>query len=191
MKPQPITKTTELREVTVGAALIAQPFLDEEIYKRAVILIISHDEYRTRGIILNKASSATIRTAFPGIVAEDSIYFGGPMVPEKITADHCISGIPEAKYLARGISIDGDPDCIQQLMRKEELDLEKIKFCAGVVEWGPGELEHELSQSDWWLSTISCHEVFEIPPEILWSNLLLQMDNVYGLIAALPDPSVN
>jgi putative transcriptional regulator len=191
MKQQPITKSTELHKVTVGSALIAQPFLPEEIYKRAVILIISHDENRTRGIIINKAGNTTIRSAFPGIAAEDSIYFGGPLAHKIITCIHCIDNIPGSDYLVPGISICGDTEYILEMMEKDEINLENIKFCAGVVEWNAGELNHELSEKKWWLTKISCHEVFNLPPEILWTNMLMQMENLYGFTAQLPDPSAN
>jgi putative transcriptional regulator len=191
MKLQPITKSTELHKITVGSALIAQPFQPEEIYKRSVILITSHDENGTRGVILNKASDTTIHRAFPGIEAEDSVYFGGPLVHTTMTFIHCHAGIPGAAYLAGGISIGGKAERIQQMIQQHKLDLEKIKFCAGLVQWKAGELDEELSQKNWWLSKITCGDVFNLPPEILWSSMLLQMHNYYSFTAHLPDPSAN
>jgi putative transcriptional regulator len=191
MKWQPVTKTTELYKVTVGSALIAQPFQSEEIYKRTVILITRHDENGTQGIIINKTSDTTIHVAFPGIPAEYSVYFGGPLSYKTMTFIHCHACIPGSAYLAHGISIGGKAERIQQMIKQDKLDLEKIKFCAGIVRWKAGELNEELLQNIWWLSKITCRDVFALPPEILWSTMLLQMHNLYGFTAHLPDPSAN
>ena len=76
MKSQTITKIKEVTKVNVGSVVIAQPFWKEDMYKRSVILITDHDAYRTRGIILNKASDITVHTALPQMNTADSIYFG-------------------------------------------------------------------------------------------------------------------
>jgi putative transcriptional regulator len=191
MKSQPITKTKEASKVTVGSVLIAQPFWNEDIYKRSVILITDHDAFRTRGIMINKTSAMTVHAALPEIDTDDSVYFGGPIAPGMITCVHGIQHIPEADYLGCGLFIGGDTEYITEVIGKNEIDLEKIKFCAGVVEWNAGELDHELTEKKWWISKITSHEVFDLPPEILWSELLMQMNNLYGFIAQACDLSLN
>jgi putative transcriptional regulator len=191
MKSQTITKTKEASKVTVGSVLIAQPFWNEEIYKRSVILITDHDAYRTRGIIINKASATTVHAALPEIDTDDAVYFGGPIASRMISCIHSIREIPEADYLGCGLFIGGDTEYILEMIAKDELDLEKIKFCAGVVEWNAGQLNEELAEKKWWVSKITSHELFDLPPETLWSSKVLQLGYVYGLIAHLPDPALN
>ena len=191
MKSQTITKTKEATKVTVGSVLIAQPFWKEDIYKRSIILITDHDAYRTRGIILNKASDITVHAALPEMNTADSIYYGGPIFPRMINCIHRMSEIPEADYLGCGLFIGGDIQHMQSMVENNEMDFEKIKFCAGVVEWNAGQLNYELSEKKWWVSKITASEVFDLPPEILWSTKLLQLGNLYGLLAQLPDPSSN
>jgi hypothetical protein len=51
-------------------------------------------------------------------------------------------------------------------------------------------IEAEMKENKWWVEKITAKELFESPPETLWSFKLLQTGNMYGLFAHIPDPSL-
>jgi putative transcriptional regulator len=191
MKARPDIKLKNSQHVTVGSVIIAQPFWGDEIYKRAVILITDHDANGSRGIIINKASTVHINEALPEINAQDPVYFGGPIASRMISYVHAIPTIPEADYLGNDLYLGGDPASLEDMIKDHEIDFEKIKFCAGIVEWNSGQLDYEINENKWWIAQLTADELFNSPPETLWSYKLLQSGNMYGLFAHIPDPSLS
>jgi putative transcriptional regulator len=170
---------------------LAQPFWQNEIYIRAVILITDHDAGGSRGIIINKESTLHIKEALPEINADDPLYFGGPIAARVISYIHSIPEIPEADYLGNGLYFGGDPVSLEEMVNDHEVNFEKIKFCAGTVIWSAGQLDYEIKEKRWWVAELNASELFDSPAEKLWSLKLLQAGNQYGLFANVPDPSLN
>src|SRR5882724_36864 len=141
MKSRPDIKLKSSLKVTVGSVILAQPFWEDEIYKRAVILITDHDANGTRGIIINKASTVHINEALPEINAQDPVYFGGPIASRMISYIHTI------------------PAILEEMIKEHEIDFEKIKFCAGIVEWNAGQLEYEINENKWWVAKLTADEL--------------------------------
>ena len=104
---------------------------------------------------------------------------------------HSIPAIPEADYLGNDLYLGGDPASLEEMINENEIDFNKIKFCAGIVEWSSGQLEYELNENKWWLGKLTSDELFTSSPESLWSYKLLQSGNLYGLFAHILDPSLN
>jgi putative transcriptional regulator len=178
----------EPKEVNIGGILIAKPFWDEEAYKRSVVLVTEHDADGSRGIIINKETTVTVREALPDIDSSMYIYFGGPASSRMISYIHMIPQIPDADYMGRGIYLGGSPEMMQEMVTQNKIDFKKIIFCAGVVKWEPGELQKEIDENRWWVSKITADELFNSEAGTLWSLLLLKMENLYGLFAHIPDP---
>ena len=132
-----------------------------------------------------------IKEALPEINAEDPVYFGGPIASRMISYVHSIPAIPEADYLGNDLYLGGDPSSLEEMIQEHEIDFEKIKFCAGLVEWSSGQLAYEIKENKWWVNSINAKELFDSPADMLWSYKLLQTGNIYGLFAHIPDPALN
>lgn len=78
MKPRKFIKTKKSQNVDVGSLLIAQPFWQDERYKRSVIYVINHDHAGTTGIIINKLSTLNVKEALPAITKNLPLHYGGP-----------------------------------------------------------------------------------------------------------------
>ena len=69
--------------------------------------------------------------------------------------------------------------------------LKNFRFYAGLVQWGAGQLEQELTDEKWWINETNLNEVMEIAIEDLWGEKLLEDRNLYGLFYSYPDPSMS
>ena len=63
-----------------GKILIANPFLQDPIFERSVILMVEHNDEGAMGFILNQPTGITIGEAFKQIKScEFPVYYGGPI----------------------------------------------------------------------------------------------------------------
>ncbi|HLG33857.1 MAG TPA: YqgE/AlgH family protein [Bacteroidia bacterium] len=192
MKPKKVIET-KFSRIKAGSVLIAQPCWKEPDYKRAIILITDYSAHAARGIIINKASNIHVYDLMdePGLRIDKMLYYGGSESMEIISYIHNIPFIPEADYFGNGIYFGGDPISVEELIKENRIDLDKMKFFAGSTAWSSGELEHEIANNRWWVSDISSRELFYSVPEKLWTQKLMLNGNMFGLFAEEFDPSLS
>lgn len=187
----PYSKAKRPKDVRMGSILIAQPFWDDEKYKRAVILILETGVDGSKGIILNKHSTLMIREALPELNIPLPLFYGGPFNPEIISFLHADVNFPESFHLGHGIQFDGSYDYLLNEIQQQLMPLNKIRFYSGFVQWKSGQLEAELAENKWWTSTIGASGLFSINAEKLWVDQHLMNGSSYGLLQDLPDPLMN
>src|SRR5690349_11885038 len=69
MNSRKIVKTKRRRDADVGSILIAQPFWQDDKYRRSVVLVLNHDNVGTSGLILNKPTTLFVSEVLPQIHA--------------------------------------------------------------------------------------------------------------------------
>jgi putative transcriptional regulator len=173
-------------QLQTGTILLAQPFWQEETYKRSVVLIVKHDDEGTTGIILNKLSNLAVNDALPDLEFSQPLYYGGPMGKEYISYIHGKGSLDNSLPVSQTLNIGGDLDDLE-----DEIRVKAIKFFAGFVQWGPHELDDELKDNKWWVSHIEFHELFLLPLDKLWQYKLLAAGHIYGIFQECPDPYLN
>src|SRR4051794_38528336 len=87
----------ENASVEVGSILLAQPFWQEQDYRRSVIIILDHDKWGSTGIILNKLSNLNVQDVLSEFDLYHPIYYGGPHKTDMITYIHNYNSLPDAK----------------------------------------------------------------------------------------------
>jgi putative transcriptional regulator len=176
---------------TLGSILLAQPFWNEERYKRSVIMLLEHNEHGSKGIIVNKLSTLDMNEALPELEVDLPLYYGGPSNPEIISFIHNYFSMKESFPLGNELYFDGNYEELQERIRNKRIDLKRIKFFSGFVEWNRGELEQELEKKKWWVSSLMSKEFFTTSYDELWKYKLLMDGHIYGLMEELPDPAQN
>jgi len=178
-------------KLAFSTVLIAQPFWQDEKYKRSVILLIDHTSAGSTGIILNKLSNLCVNDVVSDLSLGSPLYFGGPMSLETMSFMHSNSGLSGSTYLGKDLYLNGNFDELIQMINDKVIRPGKIKFFSGYVSWRPGELEAEIRDQQWWTSKITAHELFSASPDDLWTYELLLNGNIYGLLNEFPDPGMN
>jgi putative transcriptional regulator len=175
-----------------GQLLIAAPALVDPNFRRTVVLVGEHSEEGALGVVLNRATEATVDEAVPELTAlvesTDPVHVGGPVQPAAIVvlADFVDPDRAGALVLdsVGFLPAEVDPDELGELRR--------ARVFAGYAGWGPGQLDVELDEGSWIVEPALAEDVFTADPEELWSDVLRRKGGPYGVLALMPhDPSLN
>ena len=155
--------------------LISIPHMNDNIFGKSVIYICEHNLDGAMGLIINKPmekiSIENLKNAhrindsqFENL--QKNLYFGGPVLVEKIIALHTNElKIETAISLNDKISISSG----EEIIRDIEKGINYKLFC-GHSGWSPGQLEKEIENGDWLLQTSKIDLLFNLKSEIIWEN---------------------
>jgi putative transcriptional regulator len=175
-----------------GQLLVAAPTLLDPNFRRSVVLVGEHDEEGALGIVLNRASQATVSEALPELaaLADDvgTVHVGGPVQPSAIVVLADFVEPERASGIVLGtigfLPAETDPDSLGELRQ--------ARVFAGYAGWGPGQLDDELEAGSWILEEALPDDVFTDDPDDLWGIVLRRKGGAYAVLATMPpDPSLN
>lgn len=174
--------------------LIADPFLQDVHFQRAVILLCSHDKEGSFGFALNKKFNYGLNQLIPELDHQFiPLFSGGPVGTDTIHFIHQYpESIPDAHQLSNDVFWGGDFEAVKLLLIHNRIDLKKIKFFMGYSGWGAGQLASEIKENTW-LTTLSNKQLlFNTDPESVWSESIKQMGPNYTEIIYYPiNPQLN
>ena len=175
-----------------GQLLVAGPSLLDPNFRRTVVLIGEHTDEGALGVVLNRASEATVEDAVPELSTliddEELVHVGGPVQPSAIVVVADFADPEQAGVLILDsvgfLPAEVDPDAIGELRR--------ARVFAGYAGWGPGQLDEELDEGSWIVAPALPEDVFTGDPEELWSDVLRRKGGPFEVLALMPpDPSAN
>lgn len=178
-----------------GQLLIAAPFLDDTHFDRSVILLTSYDHLGATGFILNKPSALKLSDLYPGPNHFDqfSIQYGGPVSDDNLYFLHKRPDlVPNAYSISKNLFWGGDTQALNKLLEHGEVFDHEFAFFMGYSGWSPGQLESEIAEHSWLVVEGFGLEIFDLPTESLWRNLLLKFGGPNKIWAHAPqDPLLN
>lgn len=182
----------ENQKIVAGNLLIADPFMDDPNFKRAVIMITENDETGTLGLVLNKPSIFKLRevlTDFPKFDAK--VYLGGPIGLDSVNFIHCYPDlIPRSIPLTDNLYWNGDYEALKQAIKDEKILPHNIKFFLGYSGWGIGQLEDEMKENTWIIAK-NYSNIFK-GSQYMWKDVLEKMGGKFKIMANYPeDPTHN
>jgi putative transcriptional regulator len=175
-----------------GQLLIASPGLVDPNFRRAVVLVVAHDDEGAVGLVLNRPTEAEVAEAVPPLEPlfdpGDLVSVGGPVQPEAV----CVLAEWDDPEEAGTIVFDdvglmaGDAAVDEVLPATR-----RRRVFAGYAGWGAGQLEIELEEPSWIMADARVEDVFGEPRD-LWAEVLRRKGGPYSLLATMPeDPSLN
>jgi putative transcriptional regulator len=184
-----------------GRLLVATPLLGDPNFKRAVVLIVEHEEVEgTLGVVLNRPTAigvGQVLEQWTDLATEPSVVFrGGPVAPNSALA---LALIPGKEEPVGWRALDGAPS----LARLGLLDLDtppgllttaitSLRVYAGYAGWSPGQLEAEIEEGAWYVLSAEPGDVFVADPGMLWRQVLRRQDGDLAFVATYPeDPTLN
>ena len=94
--------------------------------------------------------------------------------------------------MIKGVHWGGDFDMVMQMIKKNEIDANKIRFFIGYSGWGEGQLNEELTGKSWLTVKAIRKLVFHKKHDEIWKDALKQLGGDYEMMINFPiDPQLN
>ena len=182
-----MTKDTLIK---TGQILIAEPFMADPYFRRAVVLLCSHDdEDGSIGFILNKGIAMTVNdlvSDFPHF--EGEVFYGGPVQTDTLHYVHNVGDLlDDSVKLAPGVWWGGDFAQLKFLISSGLLEPSNIRFFIGYSGWSSGQLDEEMNTGSWVTGEMDPNYVFKTSPRRLWSQAMHNKGDVFEVIADMPE----
>lgn len=177
-----------------GKILLSEPFLGDTNFERSAILICENNEKGSFGFVLNKPSILTLDSVMSGISNfQDSLFVGGPVAQDTLHFIHRNNLSLEGDIeIADNVYWGGNFEQLREMINRKEVSAEDFRFFLGYSGWGEGQLEIELEQESWIVSSATAEEIFDTEPEELWRTILKSMGGKYKMFSNYPiDPRLN
>jgi putative transcriptional regulator len=177
-----------------GRVLISEPFLDDDYFKRSVVLLCEHNEEGSFGFVLNNYMDfplTEIMDDFPDF--KSKISMGGPVNNDNLYYIHTLGEkITGSLEILPGIFMGGSFDEMKSLIELKEINENEIRFFVGYSGWTLGQLENELKESAWIVSIADAETLMDTSIENLWKKILGEMGENHQLFSNYPeDPNLN
>lgn len=168
---------------------MAQPFMLDPNFKRAVILLTDHHPTEgTVGFVLNKKLNTRINDLiddFPEI--DSSVYLGGPVATETLHYIHDSGHILDGSIkVIDGLYWGGDFEKLKFLVKSKLILPRNIRFYLGYSGWSAGQLDDEMEIGSWMLAQMDTNYAFSTKPQNLWRQVTKNKGGQYTVIAELP-----
>jgi putative transcriptional regulator len=177
-----------------GILLIADPFLKDPNFMRTVVFLCEHQNEGSFGFVLNRNYDYTLDELVNGL--DDlklPVFYGGPVQMDTIHFLHQYpEKIPGGYEIAEGVFWGGDFDIAIQMIRKGEVNLQRIRFYIGYSGWGNGQLNDELKEKSWLTVKATRKIIFHKETEEIWKESLKLLGGDYEMMINFPiDPQLN
>jgi len=185
------------RDWLTGRLLLAAPSLDEPTFRRAVVLLLDHDEHGALGVILNRPTGAGLDDVLPGwadvAAGPVTIFEGGPVSSEAALAvGVLLPGVDDEPLGWRPMYGRVGLVDLDTPVAAVGSALAGLRVFAGYAGWSPGQLEEELASGSWLVVGSDEQDVLSPSPDDLWRVVLRRQDGELRLLASYPDdPSMN
>lgn len=176
-----------------GSLLVADPFLQEQPFKRSVVFLAEHSSDGSVGFVLNHPTSFTFNNVvegFPDFPAP--VYLGGPVESRILHFLHTIPELDGGYHIANDIYWGGNLAQLKTLMQDNTLQSSDIRFFIGYSGWGPQQLAGEIKRKSWIVAPSTPSAVFSTATTSLWAERLQSLGSEYALLVHAPaHPSFN
>ena len=177
-----------------GSLLISEPTLKDSYFNRSVVLIVEHNNDGTVGFILNKQIEIELNSLVKDFdEIETDVFFGGPVNKDNLFFIHRFGkDIEGAMPISKNLFWGGDFTMLKDLLRKDKLNIHKVRFFIGYSGWDPGQLQMELDQNSWVVKSMVQEDILDCAPKSLWKETLRNMGNDIALLSFFPEnPQLN
>jgi len=141
-----------------GRLLVAEPFLREQYFNHAVILLIDFDDAATSmGLVMNNLTDYNLGDLVEGVPEglEIPVYCGGPVGSDRLLYLHTAGDLfVGSRQIAPGLWVGGDFDDILSYIREDNPVDGVIRFFIGYSGWEAGQLTQEMSQHVWTVTRV-------------------------------------
>jgi putative transcriptional regulator len=177
-----------------GRLLVADPFLSDDYFGRAVILLVEHSDKGSLGFVLNKPIELHLHEVIDGFPEyEEAVHFGGPVQRDQLYYIHTIGEqLDGSMPIGNGLWWLGDFDQVREQLLAGRIGPKQIRFFIGYSGWETGQLPRELEEKSWYVARATPELIFESDATQHWGKVMRSIGSSHALMAGFPeDPSLN
>ncbi len=182
------------QEIKKGDLLIADPFLKDPNFMRTVVFVCDYQPEGSIGFVINRKYNKTIGELVSQVEAcRFPVYYGGPVQTDTVHFLHtCPELIPDGVSVGKGLWWGGDFDAVADLLLNGKLEQNMIRFYIGYSGWGEEQLDNEIKEKTWLITTGTPALVFHQNASLIWQDSLRQLGGKYEQLIHYPlDPQLN
>ena len=182
-------------QLIAGSILVAEPFLADDYFSRAVIFLCDHNSDGSFGFVLNKYVDTNLSDFvddFPSIDTRISI--GGPVDMSNLFYIHSLGDeIGACVPTANGLFIGGDFNDVKRILSENPKKAKQIRFFIGYSGWDKGQLNDEMKDKSWLvLNNVSKETILDTKNEKIWTDTLSKLGDKFKIMTNFPvNPSDN
>lgn len=177
-----------------GILLISDPFLKDPNFMRTVVFLCEHQDEGSFGFVLNRQYENTIDELMPELKGYKlPVYYGGPVQMDTIHFLHQYPDeIPGSVEVIKGIYWGGDFELLVDLIKKNMIKADKIRFFIGYSGWSSGQLDYEMKEKTWLTVKGNKKLIFHKKHQNIWKESLKTLGGDYEIMINFPiDPQLN
>jgi putative transcriptional regulator len=178
-----------------GRLLVATPQLRGSTFDSAVILMLSHDNDGSLGVIVNRPTETPVADLLPPwthLASEPGVIFeGGPVDTDSALGLVRVGGPNEPLGVRRVsgqvgvVDLDTPTEVVGPAVRG-------MRVFAGYSGWAAGQLRDEIDEGSWYVVDAEASDPFRIDAHGLWRTVLRRQPGELALMASFPaDPTLN
>ena len=155
--------------------LVAMPGMADETFERTVVYLCEHTEKGALGLVINKPIDIKLRNLFEKIelkldhraeLAEQPVYFGGPVQTERGFVLHEPTGVGASPYnstlaVPGGLEMTTSKDVLEALA--DGAGPKRVLVTLGYAGWSAGQLEDEIGRNGWLTVGADPAVIFDTP----------------------------
>jgi putative transcriptional regulator len=190
MDPDDMSMSLQVSRLS-GRLLIASPTLEDENFRRTVILILDHGDEGALGLVVNRPLEVDVSSVLPAwqpyTTAPGRLFQGGPVQLDSALGLVALPGNgvePVGIRLLIGsiglVDLDAPPEVIAS-------GLAGLRIFAGYAGWAAGQLEGEIDDGAWYVVDSEPRDAFTDTPERLWREVLRRQRGRLAMVSTYPD----
>jgi putative transcriptional regulator len=163
--------------------LIAMPGMLDDNFARTVVYMCEHNDKGALGLVINRPIDIKLKNLFEKVelelhseeLAEQPVYFGGPVQTERGFVLHEQAGSEAAPYTSTLVI----PGGLEMTTSKDVLEAiaqgggpKKVLVTLGYSGWDAGQLEDELGRNGWLTVDADPAVIFDTPVEQRYERAL-------------------
>lgn len=167
-----------------GQLLLAHPVLKDPNFRRAVILLSTHDADGAFGVVLNQPLGRELGELSPDFAASPlarvPLFRGGPVETDKLI----LAGWRQTGDAEIELHFGLEPERAAALLADTNAT---VRGFLGYSGWSGGQLEHEMKQQTWFIADPADYNLAADEGTALWRLVLGSLDPELKLLADEPD----
>jgi len=189
------------QSIRPGIYLIAHP-LQRGYFRNSIILICSHDEHGTTGLVINKRLHPyLLKSLVSRLFQKEKVYnrkklaplirLGGPVKQTWLSALHTNKDLKNSLTVSNGLFLNLNLKLMSSEFFKETSSPSNFRFFFGYCSWKVGQLESEIRAGVWFPASASSDFIFSPSTKQKafhsWSDMMRSLGGEYSSFVDVPE----